>query len=217
MTEDDQANREAPRAAQDAAPGFVARWSRRKREARAAAERETDNTAQKLSAERDRTPGAGDPHSPSSEVREIDHPADDPPTDADLSPLESLDADSDYSAFLSPRVSAELKRAALRKLFHSPKFNVRCPLDSEAGNFTKFQPLGDVVTADMRHQFERARQALKDKALEAASRQRPASNDAVAAAPDAPGSAKHAADVAPDARSMRETDAGDDTSVKDSS
>ena len=39
-------------------------------------------------------------------------------TDADMPPLESLSADSDFTGFLSPKVSESLRRAALRKLFH---------------------------------------------------------------------------------------------------
>jgi len=209
MTKDDQENREAdPRAAQDAKAGFVSRWSRRKRNARAA-ERRADNAAQISSIDRDRAPGMADPDPPVIEQRPFDRPADVQPADADLPPLDSLGADSDYSGFLSPRVSAQLKRLALRKLFHSPKFNVRDPLDSEAGDFTKFQPLDDVVTADMRHQLARAQQALKDKVREEIAR--PSSVDSSAAAPAKSGGAKsakraaEATDVAPDAQSVQKT------------
>jgi len=83
------------------------------------------------------------------------------PTDADMPPLESLTVDSDYSGFMSAKVSEALRRAALRKLFHSPKFNVCDGLDDYCDDFTRFAPLGSTVTADMRHQLERAaRQAL---------------------------------------------------------
>ena len=75
-------------------------------------------------------------------------------TDADLPPLESLDADSDYTGFLSTKVSEGIRRAALRKLFHTDQFNVIDELDEYAEDFTTFAALGDVVTSDMRHQME---------------------------------------------------------------
>ena len=85
-----------------------------------------------------------------------------PPAEAGppLPDLEQLDQDSDYSAFLAPGVDAALRRTALRKLFHSPKFNVCDGLDDYCDDFTQFAPLGDVVTADMRHQLERAARRL---------------------------------------------------------
>lgn len=89
--------------------------------------------------------------------------ADSPPAAARpvLPDLEQLDQDSDYSAFLAPEVDPLLKRMALRKLFRSPKFNVCDGLDDYCDDFTRFAPLGSTVTADMRHQLERAaRQAL---------------------------------------------------------
>ncbi|MGB5254496.1 MAG: DUF3306 domain-containing protein [Sedimenticolaceae bacterium] len=75
-------------------------------------------------------------------------------TDADMPPVESLTADSDYRGFLSPKVSESLRRTALRRLFHGSEFNVIDELDDYAEDFTTFEALGDFVTADMRHQIE---------------------------------------------------------------
>ncbi len=75
-------------------------------------------------------------------------------TDADMPPVDSLGADSDYTGFLSPKISEPLRRAALRKLFHSAEFNVIDELDDYAEDFTTFTALGDLVTADMRHPLE---------------------------------------------------------------
>lgn len=86
-----------------------------------------------------------------------------PPGDDDMPPLESLGEDSDYSSFLSPRVSAALRKQALRKLFRSPKFNVISELDDYIDDFRNFPPLGDMVTADMKH----AAAVLLKKQLEA--------------------------------------------------
>lgn len=76
------------------------------------------------------------------------------PSDAQLPAVETLDAKSDYSGFLSPKVSEELRRLALRKLFHSASYNVCDGLDDYAEDFTNFAKLGDVVTADMRWRAE---------------------------------------------------------------
>ena len=71
----------------------------------------------------------------------------------ELPPIESLGEDSDYSAFLAADVPADLQRKALRKLFQSPKFNVRDGLDDYDLDFSSPEPLGDIVTAEMRHRL----------------------------------------------------------------
>jgi len=70
-------------------------------------------------------------------------------------PLETLDATSDYSPFLSEGVSSELKKAALKKLFFSGKFAARDGLDDYDDDFTYFEPLGDTVTSDMKYHARR--------------------------------------------------------------
>ncbi|MDD3447402.1 MAG: DUF3306 domain-containing protein [Gammaproteobacteria bacterium] len=77
---------------------------------------------------------------------------------AGLPPLDSLDADSDYQGFLSPEVDEALRRVALRRLFHLPAFNVTDGLDDYAEDFTRFAPLGDTVTHEMRRMLEREAQ-----------------------------------------------------------
>ena len=148
-----------------AAPeGFLNRWSRRKRRSPS----EQDVADESPRHDYDAAPEAADmPCSSSVEDRDAIEEV----TDADLPPLETLDENSDYSGFMSSKVSAQLRRQALRKLFHQPKFNIRDKLDCHAGDFTKFEPLGDTITADMRHQVERAardklNQALNETAVE---------------------------------------------------
>jgi len=82
-------------------------------------------------------------------------------TDQDMPPLESLDEQSDYSGFLSPGVSEKLRRQALRKLFHLDLYNVTDGLDDYAEDYTKFDLLGNIVTADMRLRQLRAEQSAK--------------------------------------------------------
>lgn len=85
-------------------------------------------------------------------------------TDADMPPIETLTEDSDYSGFLSPGVSEALRKQALRKLFHSASCNICDGLDDYDEDFTKFAELGDIITADMKHQLEMEAQRIKELA-----------------------------------------------------
>lgn len=75
-------------------------------------------------------------------------------TDADMPPIESLDEGSDYSGFMSPDVSDQLRNLALRKLFHIPVFNLRDGLDDYDDDYTSFVKLGNIITCDMKHMLE---------------------------------------------------------------
>jgi hypothetical protein len=113
--------------------GFVSRWSRRKLDAKNQGGEEKSSPVQ-------------------HEVPSL--PEQPPLTDADMPSIEELTADSDYSGFLSPEVSDELRKLALRKLFHGVEFNVCDGLDDYDGDYTKYTKLGDIITADMKHQME---------------------------------------------------------------
>ena len=113
---------------------FYARWSRRKLESKT----DSDVVDNSVSTERD-----------------VDEESAVPAlTDADMPDLETLHDDSDYSGFLSPEVSDKLREVALRKLFHGKAFNIVDGLDDYDDDFITALPLGDIVTADMRHQAE---------------------------------------------------------------
>ncbi|MGB7183155.1 MAG: DUF3306 domain-containing protein [Burkholderiaceae bacterium] len=81
----------------------------------------------------------------------------------ELPSLESLNEDSDYSPFMGPNVSKEIRNLALRKLFSSPIYNITDGLDDYDEDFTTFEKLGDIVTADMRHHAQR-KEALRAEA-----------------------------------------------------
>ncbi len=55
--------------------------------------------------------------------------------------MDSLTFDSDYSAFMQPKIAEETKRAALRKLFSDPSFNVMDGLDIYVGDYTQSDPM----------------------------------------------------------------------------
>ena len=127
----------------DAAEPFLERWSRKKAQARAGIHEE-------LAAAQEAQP------EPRGETHEAAAPA-----AVELPDLDSLDQDSDYSAFMAQGVDDSLRREALRKLFRSPKFNVGDGLTDYCGDFTQFEKLGDIVTADMRFHLERAAKAAE--------------------------------------------------------
>ena len=141
-----------PAASGESAPAdesFVARWSRRKQAARG-----DQNAHQAPSpAEAERSVAPTPVPAPAVTL-----------TDKDMPSIESLTGQSDFSAFLSPGVSEELRRKALYKLFHLPEFNVRCPLDSEYYDCSGYQPLGNMITHEMREALEREAEALKQAA-----------------------------------------------------
>ncbi|MDC0434354.1 DUF3306 domain-containing protein [bacterium] len=88
-------------------------------------------------------------------------------TDADMPPVESLTADSDMSAFFNRGVSAVLRKAALRHVFHQPAYNVRDGLNDYDGDYTVFEPLGDTITSDMKwHTARKERERLEAQARE---------------------------------------------------
>lgn len=85
-------------------------------------------------------------------------------TDDDMPSLDSLTADSDVSMFMARNISPGLRREALRTLFRSPKFNKTSLCAEYAGDYTTWEPLGDVVPHDWKRaivrEAERARQKL---------------------------------------------------------
>lgn len=142
--------------------GFLGRWSRRKREAALAERREPEARV----AEAPPTSVAGAPAaepvasaalpvetSETTSAESVEAVAEQP-AEPELPAIDSLDENSDYSAFMSPKVSPDLQRLALRKLFSAAVFNERDGLNEYDDDYTYFEPLGDVVTADMKHQTE---------------------------------------------------------------
>jgi len=160
---------------------FLERWSRRKHR-RAAQDREPGQSPD----------DGGVPAEGNADAEEA------PP---DLPPVESLDADSDFSRFLEERVPESFKRAALKKLFGLPQFNVRDGLDDYDEDYTAFAQLGDTITADMKHHAERLRQRAAEREA-AAAREAPAERsgdaDAASAAAEDPNATMPPDTEAPD-------------------
>src|SRR5262245_20094143 len=111
--------------------GFsLRRWSRRKLEA-------------VRESEAKESPGAVPPapEPPAAVTVQADAA---PPPDAvppELPPVESLTAESDFTAFMHPKVDEGLRRQALKKLFSDPRFNVMDGLDVYIDDYTKPDPI----------------------------------------------------------------------------
>jgi uncharacterized protein DUF3306 len=109
-------------------PLTLKRWSARKRAAGKEVAAESTSVA------------ASPPSVPSVESANSAH------EQSSLPPVESLTFDSDFTPFLKSDVDESLKRAALKKLLHDPRFNVMDGLDVYIDDYSKPDPIEpDVV------------------------------------------------------------------------
>lgn len=204
---------------------FLARWSRRKHEAEHGIPVEADEPEE---TPEDTAAPATDSATAEDEARAAEAEAE--PADAELPHPDTLDRNSDFSAYLTKRVSSTFRRAAMRRLFSSPGFNVRDGLDDYDEDYTQFQSLGNTVTAHMRHHAERLRQRDQERAEQAerdaeaerertGAREDPEQSSAQSAEP-APGTAEEQAasaddptpaDAAPDPNATARTPTSQDT------
>ena len=106
--------------ARDEEEAFLSRWSRKKKEAQP-------------------------PPRPAAE-KVIDPKAPAP----DLPPLDKLTIESDYRAFFHPKVGEDVRRAALKKLFSDPHFNVMDGLDVYIDDYSKTEVIPPAMLAGLR-------------------------------------------------------------------
>jgi hypothetical protein len=99
---------------------FASRWSRLKAEAR---------------------------QQPSAPAREN---ADASTAAPELPPLDKLTLESDYRGFFHPKVSEDMRRAALKKLFSDSRFNVMDGLDVYIDDYSKTEPIPPAMLAGLR-------------------------------------------------------------------
>lgn len=117
--------------ADDPKRGFsLSRWSRRKLEAARATERAA-------------APAASAPPAVVTPAAELPGPQDAAPQSPlpELPAIDSLTFESDFAAFLQPRVDESLRRQALKKLFTDPRFNVMDGLDVYIDDYGKADPI----------------------------------------------------------------------------
>jgi hypothetical protein len=103
---------------------FLSRWSRRKREVAAA------------KAAPAKAPELAPAQAPKSN---------------DLPPVDSLTFESDFSAFLRANVEESVKRAALKKLLHDPRFNVMDGLDTYIDDYTQNEGISEEMLKTLDH------------------------------------------------------------------
>ena len=113
---------------------FLRRWSRRKRQAGDGAGEPTASAASpSVSPSAPAVPA--DPGDAPPAVPAASEPA---PT---LLDVERLTHESDFRRFVAPGVDADVRHAALKKLFSHPRFNVMDGLDTYIDDYNRADPL----------------------------------------------------------------------------
>jgi len=124
--------------------GFLQRWSRRKQAVREGV------VPADVAAEGSAQPAAIAPQpvaqaSPGSSLSPGPSPSADLSADPGQTELPSLDSlhglQSDYLDFMQPKVAQHLKRAALKKLFADPHFNVIDRFEAYSEDYTQADPI----------------------------------------------------------------------------
>lgn len=191
----DSSSESAPARAGDDG-GLLGRWARRKAAADKGGERADPGAATAQSAGQAETEAAADV--PFAE--RIDPGTGKPMgelSDADMPAIESLGPGSDLSVFWGGRVSPDLRRRALRAVWRQPRYNQWDHASEYARDYTRYQPLQQKVTHDMRRQWARRAERLAETLEpgestpeDAATEARDAAtggNEATAEAPPEPG------------------------------
>ena len=119
--------------------------------------------------------------------------ADDAPPE--LPPLDKLTIDSDFRGFFHPKVDEDMRRAALRKLFSDPHFNVMDGLDVYIDDYSKTEPIPAAMLAGMK-QAQRILNWASNKDEEADDAEKPSEVDAENNAAGAPRAAPAVEDTA---------------------
>ncbi|MBD3609413.1 MAG: DUF3306 domain-containing protein [Gammaproteobacteria bacterium] len=130
--------------------GFANRWSRLKQQQRA---------EKQLPVEEEQTLTEEELQQQKEAINEL--------TDNDMPSLDSLNESSDYGIFLSEKVSEQVRKAALRKMFHMPGLNIVDGLDDYDEDYTTFEVLGDIITHDMKRMAKVEEQREKEKQMQA--------------------------------------------------
>lgn len=103
----------------------------------------------------------------------------------ELPPLPSPDSltfESDFKAFMQAKVEESVKRAALRKLFADPRFNVMDGLDVYVDDYSKDDPIPRAMLETLQH----ARATLSGREEDKAQAQEEGKAQDVAQAAEAP-------------------------------
>ena len=74
-----------------------------------------------------------------------------PAAPPELPPLDGLSFESDFAVFMRAKVDDRLRRAALKKLFADPRFNVMDGLDVYIDDYSKDDPIPPGMLAQLEH------------------------------------------------------------------
>ena len=66
-----------------------------------------------------------------------------------LPPVDKLTPESDFTAFMHPKVEDALRRVALKKLFSDPHFNIPDPFEAYSGDWTVGEPIPEEMLATL--------------------------------------------------------------------
>ena len=86
-----------------------------------------------------------------SAKREAIGKTDVPAVPPELPPLDGLSFESDFAAFMRAKVDDRVRRAALKKLFADPRFNVMDGLDVYIDDYSKDDPIPPGMLAQLEH------------------------------------------------------------------
>jgi hypothetical protein len=67
----------------------------------------------------------------------------------ELPPVDKLTPESDFTGFMHPKVEDALRRAALKKLFNDPHFNIPDPFEPYSGDWTVAEAITPEVLATL--------------------------------------------------------------------
>ena len=152
--------------------GFFARWSRRKAQGRSAVAGEVADGPHAASNADLRNMAPSPPPTPLSVPATPASPTDaqppelPPPTMDDVAHLTPL---SDYSRFVGAGVDEGVKRAALKRLFSDPHYNVMDGLDIYIGDYNTPDPIPDAMLRRLRQSKAMGLFEATDAASDAAS------------------------------------------------
>ena len=176
----------------DASDGFFSRWSRRKELAR-----DGGGIAPAVAPVE-----AVVPEEPkAAPLAEVDARAPELPPPPTMDDVAQLTRESDYTRFVAAHVDVAVKRAAMKKLFSDPHFNVMDGLDTYIADYGLPDPIPIAMLRQM-NQSKLLRLFDVEPDSATASAERPPS------APDTPIEADTTHDDDPDLRLQQDDDAG---------
>jgi len=119
--------------------GFLSRWSRRKQEVREGRAPGQEEAPVAPSPQPSPASGRGS-EAAGEEGATPPEPTPPPPT---LDDVKALTFESDFKRFVARDVDPDVKKAAMKKLFADPRFNVMDGLDVYIDDYSKPDPLPD--------------------------------------------------------------------------